>query len=126
MADIKLIENDIIEKLEAIGIYRKEFERTIRAYAITISDYEKALKEYEQSGDSMVLKPEGYLSKKADINPYYTVLERVRKLMLEYESALGLTPAALKKVSEESLKKPQKKGGINAAMEAVKKSNAVD
>lgn len=90
-------EKGIREMMGALGVYRQEFDTTISIYCDLLRQYRiytKKLKDsdfdgYESSGQAG--------SKKS---PLMTTIEALRKDILQYQTALGLTPSALKKLKD--------------------------
>ena len=74
--------------MKALGTYRKEYEPAIAALADMRRQYARLTKEFEEGGYRYSeLTMSG--SKKA---PIVTTLESLRKDILSYMNALGLTP----------------------------------
>ena len=89
-------EKGIREMMGALGVYRQEFDATISIYCDLLKQYRiyTKLKDsdfdgYESSGQAG--------SKKS---PLMTTIEALRKDILQYQTALGLTPSALKKLKD--------------------------
>ena len=90
-------EKGVRKIMGALGTYRQEFDTTISIYCDLLKQYRiytKKLKDsdfdgYESSGQAG--------SKKS---PLMTTIEALRKDILQYQTALGLTPSALKKLKD--------------------------
>lgn len=90
-------EKSIKGKMEALGVYRQEFDTTISIYCDLLELYKlytKKLKDskfdgYESSGQAGPKK-----------SPLMTTIEALRKDILKYQTALGLTPSGLKKLKD--------------------------
>lgn len=82
----------------ALGVYKPQFEMTIAIYSGLIEQYQALEKEFKKSKFTVVEKT-GYSdnSKKA---PIVVTLESLRKDILQYSNALGLTPSGLKKIND--------------------------
>jgi len=93
------------ESMEALGVYKPEFELTISIYAGLIEQYQQLEKEFRKSKFTVIEKT-GY-SDNAKKSPMVNTLESLRKDILAYSNALGLTPAGLKKINDNM--KPVKK-----------------
>lgn len=91
--------------MESLGIYRPEFETTISIYAGLVEQYQAIEKEFKKSKFTVVEKT-GY-SDNTKKSPMVGTLESLRKDILAYSNALGLTPSGLKKINDSM--KPEKK-----------------
>ena len=99
----KSIINQTRDQMQALGVYKPEFEPIIEIYSqlreqyniltqrFIDSDYD--FKEYTNTG-----------TKKA---PIVTTLEALRKDILAYAAQLGLTPQGLLKADDAAFKKPK-------------------
>lgn len=102
----KSIINQTRDQMQALGVYKPEFEPIIEIYSqlreqyniltqrFIDSDYD--FKEYTNTG-----------TKKA---PIVTTLEALRKDILAYAAQLGLTPQGLLKADEAAFKKKKESG----------------
>jgi phage terminase small subunit len=106
---LKKQELEIIENMIALGIYKPEFNVTISIYAGLVEQYQALEKEFKKTKFNVVEKT-GY-SDNAKKAPIVATLENLRKDILSYSNALGLTPSGLRRISEEMTKpkKPQSK-----------------
>lgn len=88
------------KSMEAIGVYRIEFNPTIMTYAQLKWQHDTLNKQFIEEGKSVV---EEYTNKNGSTNirktAEYMVIEVLRKDILTYENTLGLTPAGLKKIN---------------------------
>jgi phage terminase small subunit len=103
---LKQYQNDITKKMIALNLHKPEFEHAIKAFARTLTDYEKTLDLFDKSGGQIMIK---YTNKggatNATKNPFYLALETLRQDILAYSRELGLTPAALKKINDTEMKR---------------------
>lgn len=105
-------ETRVRQAMQSLGVYRKEFDPIISIYCELISQYEALTKKFVDGGyEFSEVTSAG--SKKA---PIVTTLEGLRRDILTYSSQLGLTPAGLKKLGEES----QANSSENPLMAALK------
>ena len=106
---MKAMEQKTKENMIALGIYKPEFDVTIQVYAGLVEQYQALEKEFKKSKFTVVEKT-GY-SDNAKKAPIVATLENLRKDILSYSNALGLTPSGLRKISDELAKpkKPQSK-----------------
>lgn len=98
----------IREAMTRLGTYKPEYDHTIKVYADLATTYNRMLKRFAES-DYQYDEATAQGRKKA---PIVAVLESMRKDLLAYENALGLTPAGLKKIQDPSDAKKKKPGGI--------------
>lgn len=84
--------------MEALGIYKPEFDITIKIYVGLIRQYNALEKQLKQSNYDVTEKT-GY-SDNAKKSPLITTMESLRKDILQYSNQLGLTPTGLRKLTE--------------------------
>ena len=114
---MKKLEIDTINNMQALGIYKPEFNAAISIYAGLIEQYSVLEREFRKSKFT-VLEKTGY-SDNAKKSPIVATLENLRKDILSYSNALGLTPAGLKKISDEANRqKKQPVSKLEMALEA--------
>ncbi len=89
-------ESEIVENMKALGIYQPEFFTTIKIYCGLVDQYHALEKEFKKSKFT-VLEKTGY-SDNNKKNPLVGSMESLRKDILAYSNALGLTPAGLRKL----------------------------
>jgi P27 family predicted phage terminase small subunit len=102
---LKKIELLTIENMKKLGVYKEEFDTTIQIYCSLIDQYTALEKEFKKTKFTVIEKT-GY-SDNTKKNPLVGSLESLRKDILAYSNALGLTPAGLKKINDNM--KPEKK-----------------
>ena len=98
----------------ALGVYKSEFEFTISIYAGLIEQYNALEKEFKKSKFTVIEKT-GY-SDNAKKSPMVATLENLRKDILAYSNALGLTPAGLKKINDEMKQDKKKASKLEQAL----------
>lgn len=107
-------EEKIRSDMRLAGTYREEFEPTIKQLARLQTELSRAEKAWRDDGGDFVSE---YTNKAGATNfqknPYYSVVVDLRKEILTYYTALGLTPAGQKKINDQ-LKKEQKKSKLEA------------
>lgn len=102
---MKKIEIQTIENMKMLGVYKPEFNTTIQIYCSLIDQYNALEKEFKKTKFTVV-EETGYSDNKKK-HPIVGSLESLRKDILAYSNALGLTPAGLKKINDNM--KPEKK-----------------
>jgi len=112
--NLKKIENQTKENMIALGIYKPEFDLTIQVYAGLVEQYQALEKEFKKTKFTVVEKT-GYSSntKKA---PIVATLESLRKDILQYSNALGLTPSGLKKIKDNIKGQDKKQSKLEMAL----------
>ena len=107
-------ETAIKKKMQALGTYRKEFDQAIMILVQLQKQYDALTEIFENSGYEYEVSTEQG-SKKA---PIVTTLESLRKDMLSYMNALGLTPIGLKnlKTAADPPKKEEEADPFAAAL----------
>jgi P27 family predicted phage terminase small subunit len=100
------LELQTVENLQSLGIYKPEFEMTIKIYCGLVDQYTQLEKEFKKSKFKVVEKT-GY-SDNTKKSPIVATLESLRKDILQYSNALGLTPSGLRKIKD-SVKDDSKK-----------------
>lgn len=93
------------ENMESLGIYKPEFDTTIKIYIGLIKQYNQLERQLKQSNFN-VTEQTGY-SDNNKKSPLITTMESLRRDILTYSNALGLTPSALKKIKDQKIQ-PQK------------------
>jgi phage terminase small subunit len=111
---LRKIINQTKENMIALDIYKPEFDTTISIYAGLVEQYQAIEKEFKKSKFTVVEKT-GY-SDNAKKSPMVASLESLRKDILAYSNALGLTPAGLKKIQEKSMKSTKPKSKLETAL----------
>ena len=114
MANSKNYALEIRKSMKSLGVYREEYEPAVMTLADMRRQYDLLTKEFEAGGFQYSEQTrEG--SKKA---PIVTTLESLRKDILAYMNALGMTPRA-SAVSEAPLRDTKKKSPLAAALESL-------
>lgn len=90
---IEELKQDIIEKMENVGMYNDSYLVTIGTLARTIYDYENAVQLFEETGGNLVVK---HTNKNGSTNlaknPIYLSIEKLRTDIFAFSKELGLTP----------------------------------
>ena len=107
---------EIIQNMRFVGTYKESFANTIDAYARAMMDYDTACAAFESLGSKFMVKHTNKAGAENIVkNPYYLVIEELRRVMLAYATQLGLTPSGLKKINDEM----KVKGGKSKLAEAL-------
>lgn len=119
--DEKGYKRTIIKRLTALNLYRPEFDPTIDRLATLYCECDKLDKQYEESGgEPVIMHTNKAGATNPAKNPILSARDTVYSQLLEHERELGLTPAALKKINETSLKKKEVSGFASALAEALR------
>ena len=98
-------EQEIADRMRRLGVYKPEFDDTIRRYRKLSDEFGKIYAQYRKDGYPFeVSGPQGV--KKA---PVVVTLESLRRDLLDLEDALGLSPRGLKKLQEEPFRQEKKR-----------------
>ncbi len=95
----------VIERMQRLGIYREEYDETIKTYVKICVQLSKFERELAQSGYRYYTETAQGIKK----HPLIATLEALRRDKLRYENELGLTPAGAKRIQAEA--GPKKKVG---------------
>lgn len=104
----------IKENMKALGVYKPEFDMTIEIYSGLIDQYQALEREFKKSKFTVIEKT-GY-SDNSKKSPMVATLENLRKDILQYSNALGLTPSGLKKINDELNTKKKKLSKLEMAL----------
>jgi P27 family predicted phage terminase small subunit len=100
--------------MKNLDIYKPEFDSIISIYTSLIDQYQQLERDFKKSKFSVV-ENTGYSDNKKK-NPLVGSLESLRKDILAYSNALGLTPAGLKKINDDANKKKTKQSKLEQAL----------
>lgn len=87
--------------MEFLGVYKKEFDKTIEVYIDIYEQYQAAWKDFVDSGKQTLIECRGGYKK----NPITMTLESLRKELLTYSDRLGLNPKALDQIKNAQIPK---------------------
>lgn len=101
--------------MKMLDIYKPEFDMTISIYASLLDQYQQLEKDFRKSKFT-VAEDTGYSDNKKK-SPIVGSLESLRKDILAYSNALGLTPAGLKKINDDANKKKKTQSKLEMALD---------
>ena len=108
---------DIIRKLRALNLYKKEYEYTIDNLAWCLYNYEQMKGTFAKSGGNIVVRHTNRGgSTNAAQNPFYRAMETLRADITIYSRELGLTPASLKRIRESEVATAKKTSPLAALL----------
>jgi P27 family predicted phage terminase small subunit len=100
--------------MQALGVYQPEFDITISIYAGLVEQYQQLERDFKKSKFTVV-ENTGYSDNKKR-NPLVASMESLRKDILQYSNALGLTPAGLKKIKDKAGEPKKKQSKLEMAL----------
>ena len=95
---MNILKEQIKKNMEILGTYKPEFDMTIDIYAGLLHQYKQLEKQFEENSFA-VSERTGY-SDNAKKSPLVGSMENLRKDILSYSNALGLTPSGLRKIKD--------------------------
>ncbi|HSW76102.1 MAG TPA: P27 family phage terminase small subunit, partial [Candidatus Saccharimonadales bacterium] len=113
--NLKKLEQQIVHNMKMLDIYKPEFDMTISIYASLLDQYQQLEKDFRKSKFT-VAEDTGYSDNKKK-SPIVGSLESLRKDILAYSNALGLTPAGLKKINDDANKKKKTQSKLEMALD---------
>lgn len=106
---------EIKRKCEALNVWRDEFARTQKRLAKIYVRIDAVEEEFERTGGHAIITHTNKAKEKNAVrNPFLVEIDLLYDQALTYERELGLTPAALKRINEEALKRKKASGLENA------------
>lgn len=99
------------------GTYQQYFSGTIDTLARIMERRDMAIRQFEESGGELTVEHTNKSgATNLEKNPAYAIVRECEQDALAYWRDLGLTPAGLKKINEQAMKKPKR----NALAEALR------
>lgn len=108
-------ENRIKGQMEQVGTYRAAFDKTIETLASILEQRDIAYANYLEDGRMIIEKTSDRGAVNTAKNPLFTVWMDLNNQALAYWRDLGLTPAGLKKIDDQSMK-PKKRSALADAL----------
>lgn len=97
----KKAKSEITRCMKSLGVYKKEYNRAISILAKILSDLELAEQKFSDSGGEFVVKHTNKNgSTNLEKNPYYQVIENLRRDSIAVMRELGITPQGLKRFND--------------------------
>lgn len=116
----------IKQNMESLGTYKPEFDRVIEIYAQLYVEYMEIGRQWKGTGYKIV---ESHTNKAGATNkttaPIYKALQQVREQMHYYETCLGLTPAALKKINDKLDNNGNKTSKLEEILQKIEQNNGL-
>lgn len=111
----KAWEKTIRDQMAEIGTYRPAFDKTIQTLATILEQRDKAHADFLKDGRTVIEKISDRGAVNTGKNPLLVVWMDLNAQALSYWRDLGLTPAGLKRIDENSMK-PKKRSVLAEAL----------
>ena len=111
----KAWEKTIREQMVEIGTYRPAFDRAIETLSTILEQRDKAHAEFLADGRTVIEKISDRGAVNVGKNPLLVIWMDLNTQALTYWRGLGLTPAGLKRIDEQSMK-PKKRSVLAEAL----------
>lgn len=99
--DEKKAKNEIVRYMKSLGIYKKEYTRAVVILAKMLTDLDTAEQKFIDSGGEFVVEHTNKNgSTNLEKNPYYQVIENLRRDSINVMRELGITPQGLKRFND--------------------------
>ena len=108
---------ETVENMTALGVYRQQFDAAIATYADMRCQLAALNRQFFDGGCKIT---EQYTNKSGATNErktaLYAAIEQLRRDIASTEDRLGLTPAGLRRINEQELKKKKKASKLDRAL----------
>lgn len=119
---IKAYKSEIIRQLEALNIYKAEFSLIINVYAETLAERDRIYKQYVDEGAQPVIeKVSDRGARNTGKNPLLQAWTDLSELCRKLSNELGLSPAALKRLSDQKIQPPRQRSPLEKVIEELEK-----
>ena len=99
--DEKKAKNEIVRYMKSLRIYKKEYTRAVLILAKMLTDLDTAEQKFIDSGGEFVIEHTNKNgSTNLEKNPYYQVIENLRRDSINVMRELGITPQGLKRFND--------------------------
>lgn len=118
--------DEIKADMQSLGTYKPEFDRVIEIYAQVYIEYLVIGDQWRRSGYQVT---EEYTNKAGATNKQqstlYKTVQQAREKLQYYESCLGLTPAALKRINEKLDNRAGKGSKLDEVLDKIEQINGL-
>lgn len=119
---IKAYKSEIIRQLEALNIYKSEFSLIINVYAETLAERDRIYMQYVDEGAQPVIeKVSDRGARNTGKNPLLQAWTDLSELCRKLSNELGLSPAALKRLSDQKVTPPKQQSPLEKVIEKFEK-----
>lgn len=106
--DSKQWKKKIKKATETVGTYQESFDEVINTLADLLAERDRVYDKYiEEGAEPLVLVTSDRGQQNMRDNPLLTTWRSINRDVLQYWRDLGLTPAGLKKIMDDSMKQPE-------------------
>ena len=106
--DSKQWKKKIKKATETVGTYQESFDEVINTLADLLAERDRVYDKYiEEGSEPLVLVTSDRGQENMRDNPLLTTWRSINRDVLQYWRDLGLTPAGLKKIMDDSMKQPE-------------------
>jgi len=106
--DSKQWKKKIKKATETVGTYQESFDEVINTLADLLAERDRVYDKYiEEGAEPLVLVTSDRGQENMRDNPLLTTWRSINRDVLQYWRDLGLTPAGLKKIMDDSMKQPE-------------------
>ena len=106
--DSKQWKKKIKKATETVGTYQESFDEVINTLADLLAERDRVYDKYiEEGAEPLVLVTSDRGKENMRDNPLLTTWRSINRDVLQYWRDLGLTPAGLKKIMDDSMKQPE-------------------
>ena len=106
--DSKQGKKKIKKATETVGTYQESFDEVINTLADLLAERDRVYDKYiEEGAEPLVLVTSDRGQENMRDNPLLTTWRSINRDVLQYWRDLGLTPAGLKKIMDDSMKQPE-------------------
>ena len=106
--DAKGWRKKIRKATETVGTYQESFDEVINTLADLLAERDRVYDKYiEEGAEPLVLVTSDRGQENKRDNPLLTTWRSINRDVLQYWRDLGLTPAGLKKIMDDSMKQPE-------------------
>lgn len=121
-AAVKRYRQQIVKQLEQLHIYKDEFLLIVNVYAETLAERDRVYKQYVDEGSQPVIeKTSDRGAKNTGKNPLLQTWCDLSELCRKLSNELGLTPAALKRLSDQKIQPPKQQSPLEKVIERLEK-----
>jgi len=115
---IKAYKEEIVSQLEALHIFKPEFSLIINVYAETLAERDRIYKQYVDEGAQPVIeKVSDRGARNTGKNPLLQAWTDLSELCRKLSNELGLSPAALKRLSDQKIQPPKQQTPLEKVIE---------
>lgn len=121
-AAVKRYHTQIVQQLEALHIYKEEFSLIINVYAEVLAERDRTYQQYlEEGGQACIERVSDRGARNSGKNPLLQTWQDLSELCRKLSNELGLSPAALKRLSDQKVTPPKQQSPLEKVIEKFEK-----